>query len=401
MRAIWSTDEEITAILGPDAEASRNPAGTGQSQPAADAQTDRSGTATPEARPNLELTGQTKGQIRGEEAQRARQQADQRVRDNAPSPDEFTLTGSNRAADVGAAHGQVAMFSRSTNTKSAYEARIDALFDGEKARAGTRVLDRSDVMGLLGYPDVPLLLNERHLLDGQTQHPEMTTALWKQVPEWLESPAAVYTDPNHPGRLTVIAPQKVAGFPVVMAVEPNPTPAQRGKSDPFQLLVTVFAKTTGHLPALRTLATDGRLRYADTKNAPAMWLRAGDNPRTGNPLAGAPGRILTEKNLAGYRRAQSGAMFQRAKAMPTEAEALKAFSELPDLFHNVKSDRKDLAGVARDIDPRLDVSKGSNIVGEQLYTITRPGYPGEARALALWLRASSRCLALPWLFFCC
>ena len=39
-----------------------------------------------------------------------KQQTDQRARDNAPSPDDFTLTGSDRAADVGAARGQNSLF---------------------------------------------------------------------------------------------------------------------------------------------------------------------------------------------------------------------------------------------------------------------------------------------------
>ena len=114
MRALGFTDEEITATLGPDTAAGRNAADTSQGQPAADAQADRGGTAATQkvARPSLELTGQTEGQIRGEEARRAKQQADQRARDNAPSPDDFTLTGSDRAADVGAARGQAAMFQR-------------------------------------------------------------------------------------------------------------------------------------------------------------------------------------------------------------------------------------------------------------------------------------------------
>lgn len=195
-----------------------------------------------------------------------------------------------------------AMFARSDSTKAAYESRIDALFGGGKATSGTRLLDRSDVMGLLGHPDVPLMLNERHLLDGLTNHPEMTASAWKKVPGWLENPAAVYTDPRHPGRYTVIAPERIAGYPVVLAVEPNPTPAERGKQEPFQLLVTAFANTTGDLPAIGHLAASGRLLYVDTKTAPVAWPRAGEIPRTGGKASGAK-RILTEKNLAGWRRA--------------------------------------------------------------------------------------------------
>ena len=42
------------------------------------------------SRPSLELTGQTEGQIRGEEAQRAKQQSRPTRQDNAPPPDDFT-----------------------------------------------------------------------------------------------------------------------------------------------------------------------------------------------------------------------------------------------------------------------------------------------------------------------
>ena len=214
--------------------------------------------------------------------------------------DDFFKTVETRSDDT----GSVAMFSRAPSTQAAYEARIDELFAGEKAKVGTRVLDRSDVMVLLGYPDVPLMLNERHLLDGLASHPEMTAEAWKQVPQWLEDPAAVYTDPAHPGRLTMIAPQRLAGYPVLMVVEPNAGNVARGKGGavpPEQLLVTVFAKTTGGLPWLGGLAVNGRLLYADTKTAPVIWQRAGDIPRAGGQASGAK-RILTQKNLAGYRR---------------------------------------------------------------------------------------------------
>lgn len=222
-------------------------------------------------------------------------------------------------------------FAQSAATRSTFEARIDALFKGGKAITGTRVLDRSDVMGLLGYPDVPLMLNERHLLDGLTNHPEMTAEAWKKVPGWLENPAAVYTDPSHPGRLTVIAPDRIAGYPVVMAIEPNAGNPVGGKAGQAQLLVTVFAKTSGDLPALGYLASSGRLKYADSRIVREAWT-VGVNPRaepTTSALQRAQGprafpmagrgvsdntsaiprgrfKILTEKNLSGWKKAHAG-----------------------------------------------------------------------------------------------
>nr|WP_311465178.1 PLxRFG domain-containing protein [uncultured Ottowia sp.] len=194
-------------------------------------------------------------------------------------------------------------YSRKQATKAAYERRIDELFAGGHAsRQGAVLLDGSDVMGLLGHEHVPLVLNERHLLDGRSSHPEMTAAAWKRVPEWLENPAAVYDDPRHPGRLTVIAPETLAGYPVVMAVELEPDNPHDPRA--HQLLVTAFAKTTGDLPALGFLAASGRLQYVDTKTAPVAWPDTGDVPRTAGRAHGAR-RILTEKSLAAWRKAQA------------------------------------------------------------------------------------------------
>lgn len=245
-------------------------------------------------------------------------------------------------------------FVQSQQTRSTYEGRIDALFNGGKAQRGTAVLDRSDVMGLLGHPDVPLMLNERHLLDGLATHPEMTAAAWKKVPGWLENPAAVFTDPNHPGRLMVIAPDRIAGYPVLMAVEPNPAPAERGKTDPFQLLVTVFAKTTGDLPALGYLGASGRLLYADTKKAPEVWRRAGgtpqagrhpgpragDIPRTGGPTSGAK-KILTEKHLNGWRKANLDADGKGADVDATGL-ARRVFNKINSVDQDLRAAKDDL-----------------------------------------------------------
>ena len=217
-------------------------------------------------------------------------------------------------------------YSRKQATQAAYERRIDELFAGGHAsRQGAVLLDGSDVMGLLGHEHVPLVLNERHLLDGRSSHPEMTAAAWKRVPEWLENPAAVYDDPRHPGRLTVIAPERLAGYPVVMAVELEPDNPHDPRA--HQLLVTAFAKTTGDLPALGFLAASGRLQYVDTKMAPVAWPDTGDIPRTAGRAHGAK-RILTEKSLAAWRKAHAAdaggdARFSR-KAGPHDAEYFAA-----------------------------------------------------------------------------
>ena len=205
------------------------------------------------------------------------------------------------------ARAPVPSFSRTESTQATYESRIDALFAGGKAQAGTRILDSSDVMGLLGYPKVPLMLNESHLRDGLTNHPEMTAAAWKKVPGWIENPAAVYSDPRHPTRLTLIAPEPLAGYPVVMVIESRPNPAG-SKPLPVEptesLLVTVYAKTAGGLPAPGYLASSGHLKYVDTKNAPEIWQRGGGQFPKQAALSQGRQKILTEKQLGGYRRAQ-------------------------------------------------------------------------------------------------
>jgi hypothetical protein len=68
------------------------------------------------SRARLDLTGQSNNEILADEA-RARKAADnKRAQENAPPPEDFALTGSNRAADVGAAAGQNSLFERLDST---------------------------------------------------------------------------------------------------------------------------------------------------------------------------------------------------------------------------------------------------------------------------------------------
>lgn len=232
------------------------------------------------------------------------------------------------------AQGVVApAYSRSESTQAGYEARIDALFGGGKAQVGTRVLDRSDVMGLLGYPDVPLMLNESHLRDGLTNHPEMTAAAWKKVPEWIENPAMVYRslDAKHPGRIVMVAPELLAGYPVVMAIEPSPgvVGGKPGQASTEQLLVTVFAKTTGVVPAA-VAARQGRLLYLNKQNAQLIGRGGGVQFPKHDDVSTGRTKILTEKHLAGWRRANAqqeqgggdGAMFSRSRMAELKTSAL-------------------------------------------------------------------------------
>ncbi len=143
---------------------------------------------------------------------------EERARINAAF-DKLAKTIKTKQTDKG-----VAMFSRAPATKAAYEARIDALFAGEKAagpNSGVRVLDRSDVLGLLGFGEGPVNLAEGKVIKGQTNHQRMTAEQWKKVPEWLDNPAAVFDSDTVPGALVLIAPETINGATVRMTVEPR------------------------------------------------------------------------------------------------------------------------------------------------------------------------------------
>ena len=197
-------------------------------------------------------------------------------------------------------------YSRQQATKAAYERRIDALFAGGKAqRVGQRVLDRSDVLGLLGHANKPVLLQESKVLQGQLNHPRMTAHVWKQVPEWLENPAAVFESDTEAGRLVAIAPETLDGAPVSIIIEPKPTAG--GENLYASLLVNAYDRS-GATPFMRWIG-DGLLRYVDKKKFPAVFALSVGRRLPDTALQNRPGtpKILTEKNLDGWRRANPDA----------------------------------------------------------------------------------------------
>ena len=197
-------------------------------------------------------------------------------------------------------------YSRKQATKAAYERRIDELFAGGKAqRVGQRVLDRSDVLGLLGHADKPVLLQESKVLQGQLNHPRMTAHVWKQVPEWLENPAAVFESDTEAGRLVAIAPETLDGAPVSIIIEPKPTAG--GENLYASLLVNAYDRS-GATPFMRWIG-DGLLRYVDKKKFPAVFALSVGRRLPDTALQNKPGtpKILTEKNLDGWRRANPDA----------------------------------------------------------------------------------------------
>jgi len=215
----------------------------------------------------------------------------------------FNTTSAHQSQGSGAAGAGTLQFSRTAATKTAYEARIDALFAGAPAnRIGVTVLDSSDMLGLLGYAATPLYLQESKVLQGQFKHPHMTAAEWMKVPQWLESPAAVFDSDTVAGRLVVVAPETVQGSHVLMVVEPD---AEIGSAAlRLHLLVNAYDKDDGPPPYGRWLR-DGLARYVDQKKFPTILAQAGLRlPSTAVQNKPGTRRILSEKHLAGYRRAQ-------------------------------------------------------------------------------------------------
>ena len=202
--------------------------------------------------------------------------------------------------------------SRSASTQEKYEQRIDELFAGAKANVkdGVTVLDRSDMLDMLGFGDKPLKLAEGKVLAGIDNHPAMTAEVWKRLPEWIDKPAMVFDSDTVDGRLVFIAPEKVRGSDVRIVIEP------KGDALEAHVLVNAYNKDSKS-PYFRWV-NDRLLRYADKEKASRIDERFGlrlpdilRNPAfmpdaqihgmgRGNVKALRRTKILTEKNLQGY-----------------------------------------------------------------------------------------------------
>lgn len=202
--------------------------------------------------------------------------------------------------------------SRSASTQEKYEQRIDELFAGAKANVkdGVTVLDRSDMLDMLGFGDKPLKLAEGKVLAGIDNHPAMTAEVWKRLPGWIDKPAMVFDSDTVDGRLVFIAPEKVRGSDVRIVIEP------KGDALEAHVLVNAYNKDSKS-PYFRWV-NDRLLRYADKEKASRIDERFGlrlpdilRNPAfmpdaqihgmgRGNMKALRRTKILTEKNLQGY-----------------------------------------------------------------------------------------------------
>lgn len=199
-------------------------------------------------------------------------------------------------------------FSRSPATQQTYEARIDALFAGGKANlSGVHLLDKSDVMDLLGLGNMPVQLDEAKVILNQANHPEMTAEVWKKIPEWLENPALVAKSSTVEGRYVITPLEAVQGYPVRIIVEP------KGGAVQVHALVNAYAPMSANGAIMEAKRIQGQIRrgdvsYVDTKKVSELLDRSGlQLPRLPS-LNTDREKILTEKNLAGYRREQSPTM---------------------------------------------------------------------------------------------
>lgn len=203
-------------------------------------------------------------------------------------------------------------FSRREETKRAYEQRIDELFAGGRPRlSGVRVLDRSDMVGLLGIGDGPVNLAEGKVVASESNHPRMTAEVWKKIPDWLDNPAMVFDSDTEPGRLVLVGPELVGGSPVRIILEPNASGAVSA-----HLLVNAYdAKAS----PFRRWERDGLLRYVD-RNKFARVSGTFQPRLTGLPGDRRRGPILTDKHLAGWRKANPTQYSLRDSIEVTESD---------------------------------------------------------------------------------
>lgn len=205
------------------------------------------------------------------------------------------------------------MDSRSTSTQSAYEQRIDELFAGAEPnnKAGVRVLDRSDVLDLLGHGDYEVVLAEKHAVsDGRFNHPQFTADDWKKVPEWLENPVAVFERDD--GNLTVVAPELKSGQPIIIGVTADvASPSDVTGKVRFHLLLTAYNKDKGVMP-LERMVREGQLRYIDQRKTPEFNKNSRHRlPSSSSELRGYGQRVYTGADLFKYRQTNGGAMFRK------------------------------------------------------------------------------------------
>lgn len=239
----------------------------------------------------------------------------------------FDEAQSNTPKEKPLVGGKAVLYSQSHAIKAKFEQRIDELFAGTPAnRVGATVLDKSDVLGLLGYQNKPVVLAESKVIAGQDNHPRMTAEVWKKVPLWLDNPAAVFKSDTVEGRLVLIAPELVNGSPVTLIVEPD---VKTGMLE-THLLVNAYDKDNG-IPWLRW-ARDGLAKYINKNLFPAILVPSRlQLPRVEQELHGTD-KILTEKNLVGYKKSQETSTSVAFESIQTPTTLAKIKSAIESIF---------------------------------------------------------------------
>lgn len=195
-------------------------------------------------------------------------------------------------------------FQRSPATKKSYEDRINQIFDGkvQPTATDTLMLDRSDVLDLLGFGGYEVRLYEKHAIgDGLVNHPEITREDWLNVPEWLDHPALVVrqvdTKGFETGKLTFFTGEFRAGKPIVIGL----SPADDLNIDRKQLTVTMFAAESHYV---KGQLERGEWLYQNKKSSQALLKGL---PQTSYPVGLSKDKgtnsIKTEADLKSYTEA--------------------------------------------------------------------------------------------------
>ena len=226
-----------------------------------------------------------------------------------------SVLGTNKTIKTEAdlkANEEAIRFSRTQTTKDNYEKRIDELFSGAAPdnTNGVKILDKSDLIDMLGYNDYAVVLAEKHaVIDGIYNH-GLTKEDWKKLPEWIDNPVAVFKR-DKDSHLTFIAPELKNGNPIVIGLTPEGgVQGARGKQ--LNVVLTAYEKNNGRIPVERMI-NEGNLLYLNTRKSPEFnrgsGLRlpssAADTNRFFN-AGKAQGRsniIRTEKDLVKYNKA--------------------------------------------------------------------------------------------------
>lgn len=209
---------------------------------------------------------------------------------------------------VDTVRGGLPLFRRTDATREAYEKRIDELFAGAAGKSvGIKMLDDSDILSITGYGNMPVLLKEFHAVDDGKYNHGMTADQWKQVPDWLENPVAVF-ERKSDGHLTVIAPVKIKGKAVIIAVEPKTGAPSSNRESTRHLVLTAYPKDRG---VLNLKSAVERSEYAPVyvdqkKNSPEFYSGSGISfPGRTAELRAARKNVKTERDLVKYRLSQS------------------------------------------------------------------------------------------------